>query len=455
MYIMIDSVQVVAFQKKLQSLEDAYEHLKSDFKNLEDKNKRLKIENENLKRRLALSSATSSKPPSSDGLLKKPAPQSLREKGQKPSGGQPGHKGETLKQVETPDYTITHKVTICEACQASLAETSCTETVERQVFDLPLQAVEVTAHIAETKVCTCGHTTRATFPPQVNAPVQYGPRVQALAVYALNQQLIPEDRVKQMLFDLFKLPIATSTLMSFNAAFADRVQLYQDQVLAELKAATVKHLDETGFRVGGKLKWLHIISTLTLTHYRVSDRRGDLLSDVEGIVVHDHWKPYFKMEDVKHALCNAHHLRELRALIEIEKEPWAKRIDELLRLLAQEKGPPQEEALALYDSIICEGLAFHEAQPALGGRRRRVGHNLLIRLGRCKDETLRFLTTPGVPFTNNQAEQDVRMMKVKQKISGGFRTVAGAENFATIRGFISTERKQGRNIFDAITSQLA
>ena len=173
------------------------------------------------------------------------------------------------------------------------------------------------------------------------------------------------------------------------------------------------------------------------------------------------------MEDVKHALCNAHHLRELRALIEIEKEPWAKIMDQLLRLLAKrkdlptEKDPPTEEdprrekALALYDRIVALGLAFHEAQPALGGRKRRVGHNMLIRLSGFKEETLRFLMTPDVPFTNNQAEQDVRMMKVKQKISGGFRTVAGADNFATIRGFISTERKQGRNIFEAITAQLS
>ena len=160
------------------------------------------------------------------------------------------------------------------------------------------------------------------------------------------------------------------------------------------------------------------------------------------------------MQGVAHALCNAHHLRELKALVEIEKEGWAKQMDNLLRLLARMKDSPLERVKVLYDRMVAAGLIFHEAQPALGGRKRRIGHNLLLRLRDFKDAVLRFLTTPGVPFTNNQAEQDVRMMKVKQKISGGLRALAGAETFATIRGLISTQRKQGHNIFSAITHQL-
>ena len=209
--------------------------------------------------------------------------------------------------------------------------------------------------------------------------------------------------------------------------------------------------------MGGKTRWLHVISTDSLTHYRICGQRKDLepLSDMKGTVVHDHWKPYFQLKDLSHALCNAHHLRELKALVEIEKEPWAGKMDRLLRILGRMKDPPTHRIMTLYDQILASGLAFHEVQPAYGGRARRVGHNLLIRLRDFKNEVLRFLTTAGVPFTNNQAEQDVRMMKVKQKISGGFRGVEGAKAFATIRGFISTQRKQGHNIFQAIQTQIA
>lgn len=242
-------------------------------------------------------------------------------------------------------------------------------------------------------------------------------------------------------------------MAKFSADFATFVCPLQEAVLTELKASSVKHLDETSLRIGGKTQWLHVMSTDQATHYRVSPKRGDLVSGVQGIMVHDHWKPYFTMDGVKHALCNAHHLRALQSLIAIEKEPWAKKMARLLRLLVRMKDPPVVRVMALYDRIVADGLAFHEEQPDVGGRKRRVGHNLLRRLRDFKESVLRFLTTPGVPFTNNQAGQDIRMMKVKQKISGGFRTQAGAEIFPTIRGFISTKRKQEQNIFEAIAAQ--
>ena len=216
---------------------------------------------------------------------------------------------------------------------------------------------------------------------------------------------------------------------------------------------------------------MHVASTARLTFYRVSERRGSLLGGVGGIVVHDHWKPYFTMEGVRHALCNAHHLRELQALIEIEKEGWARKMQRLLRRachavnLARERGVALKPGLVerfrgCYDAITAEGIAFHEAQPPLaprsskakrrGSKPRRTGHNLLRRLQTHKEDALRFLINFAVPFTNNQAEQDGRMMKVKQKISGGFRSQKGAEDFATVRGFISTARKQGWNIIQAL-----
>lgn len=220
---------------------------------------------------------------------------------------------------------------------------------------------------------------------------------------------------------------------------------------------------------GGKTQWLHIASTVRLTFYRVSAKRGSLLAKVTGIVVHDHWKPYYTMIGVLHALCNAHHLRELKALVEIEKEDWARRMQRLLRRachatnLAREQGVSLKPGLIAlldrcYDAILTEGLAFHAGQPALAKARRRgrpprrVGHNLLLRLTTRKQDVLRFLTDLSVPFTNNVAESDGRMMKLRQKISGGFRSELGAKDFAVIRSVLSTARKQGWSMLQTLTT---
>lgn len=406
---------------------------------------------EDLERRLSMNSSNSSKPPSMDGF-KKPSRHSLREKGKRPSGGQKGHKGHTLVQVETPDHVIEHTVENCQKCGQSIHDVSAESVCKRQVFDIPKPRIEVTEHRIQSKICPCGHKNRAAFPENATAPVQYGKRIKAMSVYLLNQQLIPEDRVQQVFQDLFQLNISTETLMTTNEKFADAVKPRQEETLKTIKSAPVKHLDETGFRVGGLLHWLHVISTTAMTHYRVSRKRGNLLDGVLGIAVHDHWKPYFKMETVEHALCNAHHLRELKALE--ASEPWAMRMSKLLTRTLSIVSPDLDRVKSMYDTIIAEGLRFHKTQrpPTLGKRRKRAGHNLLIRLQKFKDNVLKFLDNPNVPFTNNQAEQDVRMMKVKQKISGCFRTLKGAENFAIIRGFISTNRKQSINVFDAIAS---
>jgi len=375
----------------------------------------------------------------------------LRKKGQSPSGGQKGHKGSTLDQVEAPTHRVLHAVEACSCCQGCLLLTPVARVIKRQVFDIPEPVLEIMEHQAEVKMCRrCGYETRASFPEGVAAPVQYGPRVKALAVYLSNQQLIPEDRLAQTFEDLFALPISTATLAKLNDDFARQVAPIQEQVLADLKAADVKGSDESGLRIGGKTQWLHILCSEKATHYRVSEKRGDLLEGLRGVMIHDHWKPYFTLDGIEHALCNAHHLRELKALEDIEKEPWAFQMSKLLRLLNRLKAPPLERAMYLYDQIVERGLQFHNSQPKLEGRKRRVGHNLLLRLRDFKDATLRFLTTPGVPFTNNQAEQDIRMIKVKQKISGSFRTTRGANIFCIIRGFLSTQRKQGRNLLQAI-----
>ena len=304
--------------------------------------------------------------------------------------------------------------------------------------------------------------------------VQYGTRIGAFVLYLLHYQLLPEKRLVELLADLLGVKLVTATIARISQDCARRFQGFADVVRDHVAAAPVKHMDETGFRIGGRTQWLHIASTALLTFYRVCAKRGSLLMNVAGIVVHDHWKPYYTMPGVLHALCNAHHLRELKALVEIEKEDWARKMQRVLRRachaanLARDRGVPLKPSLIAlierrYDAILAEGLVFHEAQLPLvravingaGKRRgrapRRTGHNLLLRLATRKQDTLRFLHDPTVPFTNNQAERDGRMMKLRQKISGGFRSAEGAMDFALIRSFFSTAKKQGWNIIDALT----
>ena len=429
-----------------------------------------------LERRLGLNSSNSGKPPSSDGLKKPARVSSLRERSGKKPGGQKGHKGETLRQVTDPNEVVNHYPPACSMCGVGLDPKTSVGHSARQVFDLPQpQPLVVTEHRAHDCECTvCGAKTRALFPDGVNAPVQYGARITAFIIYLLHYQLLPENRLATLMADLFGVKVATATIARMSRACAERLHGLVETVRDLVAGAPVKHMDETGFRIGGKTQWLHVASTALVTFYRVCAKRGSLLANVVGIVVHDHWKPYYTIEGVLHALCNAHHLRELKALVEIEKEEWARKMQRLLRRAchitnrARERGVPLRPRLIecferRYDAILAEGLAFHEAQLPLvravikaGGKRRgraprRTGHNLLLRLAKHKVDTLRFLRDPTVPFTNNQAERDGRMMKLRQKISGGFRSLQGAMDFALIRSFVSTARKQGWNIIDALS----
>jgi len=428
-----------------------------------------------LERRLGLNSRNSGKPPSSDGLKKPLRVRSLRETTGKQTGGQPGHPGKTLRRTDTPDVTINHYPAACAACGAALSEAMATDHIARQVFDLPEpKPLIATEHRAHGCRCgACGAQTHAAFPDGVSAPVQYGPRIGAIVLYLLHYQLLPEKRLARLMADLFGVTLAAATIARISRECATRYAGFVDAVRALIAAAAVKHLDETGFRIGGRTQWLHIASTLWLTFYRVSSKRGSLLTNVVGVVVHDHWKPYYTMAGVRHALCNAHHLRELKALVEIEKEDWARRMQRLLRRACHASNLAREQGVALkpglialfercYDTILAEGLAFHEAQPPLaravgaGKRRgrppRRVGHNMLLRLSTRKTDVLRFLADPRVPFSNNLAERDGRMMKLRQKISGGFRSMEGAMEFAVIRSLLSTARKQGWDILQTLNA---
>jgi transposase len=303
--------------------------------------------------------------------------------------------------------------------------------------------------------------------------VQYGKRIAAFVVYLAYFQFVPEQRLAELMSALFGVRLTTATIARMGRDCAGRFGGFVELVRSHVAAATLKHMDETGFRICAKLQWLHIASTQLLTHYRVSEKRGSLLDDVIGIVVHDHWKSYFKLSGVLHALCNAHHLRELAALIEIEKEEWALKMQRLLRRachatnLARERGKPLKPWMVArfkrrYDAILAEGLAFHDGLPPLvsaeaqakrrGRAPRRTGHNLLVRLHDHKEAVLRFLTDLSVPFTNNLGERDARMMKLRQKISGCFRSMRGAQDFAVIRSLLSTARKQGWDLLETLNS---
>jgi transposase len=429
-----------------------------------------------LERRLGLNSGNSGKPPSSDGLKKPPARvSSLREPSGKLPGGQPGHPGKTLRRTATPDATIDHFPAACAGCGAALSEAMASGHSARQVFDLPApQPLIVTEHRAHQCQCAaCGAHTRAAFPAGVTAPVQYGTRIAALVVYLLHYQLLPEKRLAELMADLFGVHLVTATIAAMSQNCAARFTGFAAAVRDHVAAAAVKHLDETGFRIAGKTQWLHIASTVLLTFYRVSPKRGSLPQNLTGIVVHDHWKPYYTLKGVLHALCNAHHLRELKALIEIEREDWARRMQILLRrachaanLARQHEVPLPPRLIALiergYDAILVQGFAWHDAQPALRGeveqdrrrgrKPRRIGHNLLLRLETRKQDVLRFLVQPAVPFTNNQAERDGRMMKLRQKISGGFRSEHAATEFGIIRSLLSTAKKQQWNMLQTLTA---
>ena len=427
---------------------------------------------EELERRLGLNSAKSGKPPSSDGFKKLSRVNNQREKTGRKSGGQAGHEGTTLQQVATPDKVIEHFPPVCTGCGGALSREQATGHQKRQVFDLPQPRVEVTEHRAHSGWCrACGTETQAAFPAEVRATAQYGATVEALVVYLQAWQLIPEDRLAELMSDVFGVEVATATIAAMGQRKAQEFAGLAEHIEQQVQQAAVKHLDETGYRIGGVLQWLHVASTWLLTYYRTSAKRGAMFAGLRGIIVHDFWRPYLTLLGVTHALCNAHHLRELKALMDIEHEPWARAMHRFLRQTCHAANLARAHQRSLsprflawlsarYDRMLVQGFVFHESQPPLGaglptrrGRiRRRTGHNLLLRLRAHKEATLRFLSDPTVPFTNNQAERDLRMMKVRQKISGGFRSDTGAQTFATLRTVLSTARKQGWNILATLTT---
>jgi transposase len=436
---------------------------------LQAQNAELNARMEKLEARLAKNSSNSSQPPSSDGL-KKAKPKSRRQKGKRKSGGQAGHKGETLEQVATPDGVEVHRLSRCGHCQGDVSEVAVAGGVKRQVFDIPPLRLWVKEHQAEVKACPhCGQTDQAAFPQGVRAPTQYGPNLLAHAVYLHSYHLLPLRRLREWFEDCVGQAVSEGTLQRALIQMAEAVAPALDTIYEGLTRSEVVHLDETGLRIANRLGWLHTVSSPTLTYYTVHAKRGDealldagVLPNCRGWAVHDGFKPYFGFTTVRHALCNAHHLRELEFLVEQYEVKWAEAMQSLLLTMKRQCDerpdglpiPLIHDLETQFDALLRLGLAENPLLPRPPTSHQPVAQqpatNLLLRLRDHRDAVLAFIRYPHVPFDNNLAERDLRMMKVKQKISGGFRTWAGAEVFAAIRTYLSTARKQGLAMLQAI-----
>lgn len=424
-----------------------------------------------LEKRLGKNSSNSSKPPSSDGFKRT---SSLRNNtsGRKP-GGQPGHPGQRLQPSATPDVVIDVPLLQCPQCQGDLSEQPVQSEEVRQVFELPPIHLRVTEYRAARKRCpTCGRLVTAEFPAGVHAPTQYGPNMQAVMTYLQAWQLLPHERVAQVCEDLFGHRPSAGSIVRSVVRSAAQMEPAVAQIATELSQAPVLHADETGVRCAGKTHWLHVASTERLTHYSHSSKRGlegisagGVLPEYRGKLMHDFWGPYDKLEHCEHLRCNAHLLRELKACAQ-DGQPWASELASTLVAMKQARDEtlssgtpcvekPRREALeARYDQWIAQGLRAHPAVAKTRVRRGRAKqsteHNLLIRLRDKKDEVIAFLREIELPFDNNQAERDLRMMKVQQKVSGSYRSEAGARAFCAIRSYLATARKQSLNIIDSI-----
>jgi transposase len=360
-------------------------------------------------------------------------------------------------------------VTDCSSCGRSLEHVPVLRHEKRQIFDLPPIHIEVTQHEAEVKACLqCRTNQVASFPAEAIYPVQYGPRIKIVAVYLTHYQFLPYERTAELFKDAFGHPISKGTLVTFNRDMGESLADFEEIVYHQLLQSPVIHFDETGIQVNGKRHWLHVASTKQYTAYLIHPNRGkeamkemNILPQFQGTAVHDAWSPYFSYNSCAHALCHAHHLRELTAMWEEYGQVWA---NDLIAFLLFGKEMKEEDAQscathinrweAAYARILKRAeielhrSGLHAPQSKTG--KQHPAKNLYDRLNRYKNSVLAFLGNPAIPFDNNQAERDVRMVKTKQKISGTFRSHHGPQTFCRIRGLISTAKKQGRNVLETL-----
>jgi transposase len=455
----------------IQSLLAIIEEQNRIISELRAENDQLKARIADLEARLNQNSRNSNRPPSTDGFRR---PESQRKKGERPPGGQKGHKGHTLDWVETPDQVRVHTVSACEECGASLELVEPFKVERRQVHDIPPLQVLVTEHQAEQKTCPCcGRQTRALFPPEVKYPVQYGQNLKALMVYLSTYQLLPYDRLCETFSDLFGRSMSKATLARTVSECSRNLAGVEEKIRDLLTGAQVLHVDETGMRVNGIREWLHVASTEILTAYGHHRKRGSqamddlqILPRFRGTMIHDFWAPYFRYPS-RHALCNAHLLRELKGITENYHQKWSEQMYDLIQKIKGAVEAVHEHARALdpqqvtefeerYRQIIESGMQENPV-PAVSGtvlkrgrKKQSKAKNLLDRCLKYETEILSFMYDFSVPFSNNLAERDIRMMKLQQKISGTFRSEEGADWFCRIRGYISTVKKNELHVFASL-----
>jgi transposase len=420
-----------------------------------------------LEARLRQNPRNSSKPPSSEGLAK-PAPRSLRKKSGRKPGGQDGHKGQTLVQVPRPDREVRHEPGCCGNCGAGLAGRPVTAVERRQVFDLPPLRAEVTEHQLIERECGCGHRTKGTAPAGAEAPVQYGPRTAAVMIYLHAGQFLAKDRTAAALAELFGIPCSSGTVAALTARAAGRLEQFTGRVRELIAAGEVAGFDETGFRVEGRLAWVHCARTGKYTLLMAHPRRGrkameamGILPSFAGVAVHDAWAPYDTCTAPAHQLCCAHAQRELQAVADAAPQGqwcWAAQVAEALTamqdLVREAIGRGQDavdpEALAAQVRLFRSAVLAGAGQTAARSGPLMKKHNALARRLRDRqDDYLRF-TGLRAPPDNNGAERDIRMAKLKQKVSGCLRTMAGARQFCALRSYLSTAAKHGLGLFDAL-----
>jgi transposase len=421
-----------------------------------------------LEARLKQSSSNSSKPPSSDGLAK-PAPKSLRGRSGRGPGRPKGQDGVTLERFADPDVVIRQLPDVCAGCGNSLAGAAEAGMTWRQVVDVAPVRPQVTGHQLITLVCGCGHHTTAAVPAEAVAPVVYGPRLAGIGVYLLHGQFLSVSRTAAALKDLFGVPVTAATV----AGWVKRTALgIIDKVLpviaGRIAAAPVAHFDETGMRTAGRLAWLHSASTATDVLLAVHPKRGTKAMDAigilprfRGVAVHDAWAPYDTYTHMIHALCNAHALRELIYVTDTTTGPAAGHATQAITALrwlnrlvidACTAGhTPDPDTVARYQLMLRSAVVLGAAATAQrAGKLQRKHHALFVRLRDRRDDYLRFVTDPAVPFDNNRAERTIRMPKLRVKVSGSMRTLTGAQHFAAIRSYTATAARQGINTLDAL-----
>lgn len=469
--------RIALFERRIAQLEAENAELRALVETQRQLIERLEARVAELEHELGRHSGNSSKPPSTDTLAERAAQAARREskrqqKAQRRAGKQPGAPGAHLERVGDPDEVIEHSPEICDACGEHLDDRDDVGVESRQVFDLPPRRVRVVEHRSHKRRCGCGQVTTAPFPPEATAPTCWGPQVRAVAAYLLVRHHLPIARVAQILSDLLAAPVSVGWVAGINVEAAGRLDGFLASLADRLAGEDVVHVDETGARVAGVKWWFHVAATRWFTHLAVHRRRGHeatdhigILARLTGTLVHDRWAPYWHYDKASHALCGAHLLRDLAAVAENWIQAgWA---DPMATLLidahraceaALAKGQRRlhwrhrRRITERYDQILTDAFAVCP-DPAPGDKRpvaERLGYNLAVALRDHKDEVLAFTADLRIPFDNNQAERDLRMVKLQQKISGAFRTPRGAEAFAAVRSYIETGRKHGHNPLDLL-----